>query len=406
MKDLVENLNYILNTYQNIDDKVVDKNQHYYYVLVNDIPKQVDKWLDNSRYLVTGSVGQGNKTNFPWVCTFNKNITTTAQKGIYLGYLFRKDMSGFYLTLMQGVTYFDNKYHSNQYEAMRYTVSVIQDIINTQYFNTNKIDLRVKNKSRDKLGYGYENSTIISKLYTKNNFSYDELKKDFIEMLEIYEDLYLQFQYEGYEGFIKSILEKKWIALYEDDILTRKMNEEILKESGLDKASVKEISVSVVDPDDYDKPQVVSKSSKILRKTDYIKKAKRDSANGFLGEQTVIFYEKERLSSLGRKDLADRVRSLSNTSDSFGFDILSFDVNDKDVVVPRLIEVKSTSSEEDAVVYFSENEIEVSKKHKAQYWVYRVIDVKGKKKKLYMKQGSIEENYALYPTNYKGYRKF
>ncbi|MFO8174155.1 MAG: DUF3578 domain-containing protein, partial [Longimicrobiales bacterium] len=52
-----------------------------------------------SRYLVTGSVGQGNKTNFPWVCTFNKNITTTAQKGIYLGYLFRKDMSGFYLTL-------------------------------------------------------------------------------------------------------------------------------------------------------------------------------------------------------------------------------------------------------------------------------------------------------------------
>jgi len=406
MSDLVKSFNYILKNYVDTYEKTVDKTQKYYKVLTDDIPNQLYRWFDEDKYLITGSAGRGNRTRFPWVCIYNKNITTSAQHGIYIGYLFRKDMTGFYLTLTQGVKYFRDNYKLNQYQVMAYSREVILDMLNTDEFSHRQIDLRANNTSSDKQGYGYERSTIISKLYKVSDFSEKDLEADLLKMKELYQDLFLQFQDEGYDHFIQKIVEEKWLPTYEGDFLDREMHKEMLKESELDKASISEISVQLVNPNDYEKPENTKKTTGIIRKTDYVKKAKRDTANGYLGEKTVFEYEKQRLSELGRSDLAKKVKILSTTSDSHGYDIISYDVNDNGIEIPRYIEVKSTTSEEDAVVYFSENEINVSKKYDKQYWVYRVIDVKGQPKKMYMKQGSIEDNYDIYPTNYKGYRKF
>ena len=40
--------------------------------------------VSSGPYLITGSVGQGNWAMIPWVCIFDRKITNTATKGIYI----------------------------------------------------------------------------------------------------------------------------------------------------------------------------------------------------------------------------------------------------------------------------------------------------------------------------------
>ena len=58
----------------------------------------------NDELLVEPSVGKGQWAKVPWVAILDRSETTTVQRGIYVVYLFREDMSGVYLTLNQGVT--------------------------------------------------------------------------------------------------------------------------------------------------------------------------------------------------------------------------------------------------------------------------------------------------------------
>lgn len=75
-------------------------------IIKYDIPSMLTSYLnlDSSKYLVTGSYGVGNPTETPWIAIFDKDITTSAQHGFYIVFLFRKDMEGVYLSLNQGTT--------------------------------------------------------------------------------------------------------------------------------------------------------------------------------------------------------------------------------------------------------------------------------------------------------------
>ena len=55
-------------------------------------------------YKVKGSVGAGRWTDVPWIAVFDKRITTSAQKGVYIVYLLNKDTKELFLTLNQGAT--------------------------------------------------------------------------------------------------------------------------------------------------------------------------------------------------------------------------------------------------------------------------------------------------------------
>lgn len=63
----------------------------------NDIPREIySTGLVNTQdYLVTGSVGQGNWAAVPWVCIFDRKITTSATKGVYIVYLLNRDTVDF-----------------------------------------------------------------------------------------------------------------------------------------------------------------------------------------------------------------------------------------------------------------------------------------------------------------------
>ena len=112
---MYELFQYVL---ENYDDgtKIVNSQTKLYDVLCNKIPAKLRSILKRKDFIVKGSMGQGNKNTYPWVSIMNSNVTNTTQKGLYIVYLFKKDMSGFYISLNQGITNFKNLFKTKRYE--------------------------------------------------------------------------------------------------------------------------------------------------------------------------------------------------------------------------------------------------------------------------------------------------
>ena len=53
---------------------------------------------------VSWSVGQGNWARIPWIAFLDQRETQTTQEGVYPVMLFREDMTGLYITFIQGVS--------------------------------------------------------------------------------------------------------------------------------------------------------------------------------------------------------------------------------------------------------------------------------------------------------------
>ena len=101
---LAQLFNSIMKIYPYSGNKV-DSNTQAYDLICRQLPRLLKGKLKKDSYDVVGSMGRGNKTEFPWVSILNSRVTTTTQKGIYMVFLFKKDMSGFYLSLNQGITF-------------------------------------------------------------------------------------------------------------------------------------------------------------------------------------------------------------------------------------------------------------------------------------------------------------
>ena len=157
----------------------------------NVLPSQIQKLLnlDETSYKVEGSIGQGNWAEIPWISIFLKDITTSATNGYYIVYLFKSDMSGFYLSLNQGWTYFKNKYGTAEGKIKIADLSMIMrsklsPVSNT--FNYNKIDLLASGP----LGKGYELGHICGCYYDSSNIPSNEiLTKDLKELIIEYKKL-------------------------------------------------------------------------------------------------------------------------------------------------------------------------------------------------------------------------
>lgn len=143
--------------------------------------------------LVKPSVGQGVWANVPWIALLDTRETTSTQHGVYAVYLFREDMSGVYLTLIQGVTQLFNKLSAR--EARRQLVAQAEEhrkgaagLAELGFSLDSGIDLRTKGK----LGRRYEISTIAHKFYSRHSLpDDDELLSDLERALQVY-DAYLE----------------------------------------------------------------------------------------------------------------------------------------------------------------------------------------------------------------------
>ncbi|MDO9160635.1 MAG: DUF3578 domain-containing protein, partial [Burkholderiaceae bacterium] len=183
LRDYFEQIlkNYLSAKNQNFVDHPLAK------LLRNDLPDDI-KTVLNRDFIVKGSAGQGNWTNLPWVGIFNPEITSSAQSGYYIVYLFTEDMEGVYLSLNQGVTDIRNKYSNKK--AKEYLLN------SSESFREN-IPQKISNEliSDISLGNGnfapyYEAGNIYAKYYSKDDLpTEDVLIDDLKEFIKIYDSI-------------------------------------------------------------------------------------------------------------------------------------------------------------------------------------------------------------------------
>ncbi len=156
----------------------------------SEIPTEIynTKIVDRQKYLITGSVGQGVWATIPWICIFDRTITTSATKGVYIVYLLSKNSDSLYLTFNQGCTDIRNS-HSKQdtIKIMRERAADIISRIDSRGFNTDEsINL---GKGLTELGELYQRGTIFYKEYQKGRIPTEvELQTDLRNMMEIYKE--------------------------------------------------------------------------------------------------------------------------------------------------------------------------------------------------------------------------
>ena len=73
-------------------------------IVRKDIAHLIGAQLPENIYKVKGSVGAGSWADVPWIGVFDKRVTTSAQRGVYIVYLLNKDTKELFLTLNQGAT--------------------------------------------------------------------------------------------------------------------------------------------------------------------------------------------------------------------------------------------------------------------------------------------------------------
>lgn len=139
-------------------------------------------------YLFDGSIGKGNMPEVPHLCIFDSDITTSAQKGYYIVYLFEAKMKRVYLTLEQAWTQYKDQYGvKNGKNEIAINTAKIRNIIRSAEGFSFKTP--VLNATRP-LGRGYELGAICSKVYEGDNLPSDaELVDDLRNLVGVYKEL-------------------------------------------------------------------------------------------------------------------------------------------------------------------------------------------------------------------------
>lgn len=157
----------------------------------NSAPNAIEQIIgDRKRYLVEGSPGKGNWTLIPWIAIFDILVTESAQFGYYPVYLFRDDMSGFYLSLNQGVTGIERDYKADANNVLKIKSEEYRAKLGniSNNFTLSKIDLRRLDTTKTRLPKLYESGNIYAKFYAADKIPSDNvLIADLLEMLKIYE---------------------------------------------------------------------------------------------------------------------------------------------------------------------------------------------------------------------------
>lgn len=98
----------LMNEYAQVFD-LVSSTKNYKHPFGSFVRKEIPASLKKSdsitdNFMVKGSCGAGRYTSVPWIAVFDKRITTSAQRGVYIVYLLNKETKELFLTMNQGAT--------------------------------------------------------------------------------------------------------------------------------------------------------------------------------------------------------------------------------------------------------------------------------------------------------------
>lgn len=344
--------------------------------------------IDDGKYSVSGSAGQGSWATVPWIGIFNKAITKTAQEGYYIVYLFPADMSGVYLSLNQGWSFFEKNFgvgpgRENIKKVSKSWRNKLHSHLDD--FEVTEIDLRADGKSP--LPCGYECGHIMGKYYAAKALPTNtKLVGDLRNLMGVYRELESKLGAESYKVVNRAI-----IAEYDSSDVESELDDLIARGD--------KIELTLLDDHPVDFRGVQPNESFEGRKIDHISRQRVNQKLGRLGENAVVAYEKDRLAKQGLKGLADKVYNVAQEEgDGAGYDIHSYSEDEKELY----IEVKTTSGGFDEPFYISQNELLFSEQNADRYRLYRIYNFDRKKAtgKLYVISGSLKKVLGLKPADY------
>lgn len=153
--------------------------------------------------------------------------------------------------------------------------------------------------------------------------------------------------------------------------------------------------MSIQKPREFFAPERLYRTARKIDNWEEINKKRK--MIGLKGEEITVVIEQTFLESIGRKDLAQKVRHVSlEDGDGLGYDILSFFENGKE----KYIEVKTTTVSLSSSFYLSKNELAFLKEHNENAFIYRIlISIDGPQIKIDSSQEFLDRN-DLIPIQY------
>lgn len=116
-------------------------------------------------------------------------------------------------------------------------------------------------------------------------------------------------------------------------------------------------------------PKELAEMMAVARRFDVAGRDERNRTLGRAGERRVYLHERATLAQYGRRDLAERVRWVSDEDgDGAGYDIASFEPDGQE----RLVEVKTTNGWERTPFHISRNELAVSEARRDAWCLVRL----------------------------------
>lgn len=135
---------------------------------------------------VSGSGGKGTPTFTPWIGIFDPDEAPTPEAGIYLVWIFKRDLDEVVLTLLQGVTALGKKIgFADSYPVLSLAADRIRDGLGN---NIQGLD-RTADFGQDRRQAGYSAATIVAKTYKISDLPTEEgLRHDLQRMLRLYQE--------------------------------------------------------------------------------------------------------------------------------------------------------------------------------------------------------------------------
>jgi hypothetical protein len=136
---------------------------------------------------------------------------------------------------------------------------------------------------------------------------------------------------------------------------------------------------------------------RVARKFDPALRDQLNRALGLAGEQHIFEFEQRKLFHAGRRDLAKKVRWVSQADgDGLGYDIRSYEENGSE----RWIEVKTTRGGNATPFYLTRNENEVAKERPDIFRLYRLYDFSSAPR-LFSLKPPLEQLLTLEPLTFR-----
>ena len=189
-----------------------------------------------------------------------------------------------------------------------------------------------------------------------------------------------------------------------------------------DQVQLKRIGLVLTNPENiYEPPKVANLINKLIlrdqprsiprkgaptktyqrnKKPDYSEIDAKNKRIGDMGEFLAIEYEKELLINAGHPELTDKVRHVSKLQgDSAGYDIESITLDGQ----IKFIEVKATRGGDQTPFYMSSNEMEFSRAHRQEYYLYRIYDLEEASHygELFIVRGDVSKTFDATPIQYR-----